>query len=52
MQIRKVDSLYFQAEHLRQTEAWTSVFLPVGTRLRADFTGSTGANDVFVEVLQ
>lgn len=27
-------------------------FLPVGTRVRADFTGSTGANDVFVEILQ
>ena len=27
-------------------------FLPVGTRLQADFTGSSGANDVFVEILQ
>lgn len=27
-------------------------FLPVGTLLRADLTGSTGANDVFVEILQ
>ncbi len=27
-------------------------YLPVGTRIRADFTGSTGANDVFVEILQ
>lgn len=27
-------------------------FLPVGTRIRADFTGSSGANDIFVEILQ
>lgn len=27
-------------------------YLPIGTRIRANFTSSTGANDVFVEILQ
>lgn len=27
-------------------------YLPVGTIIRADFTGSTGASNVFVEILQ
>lgn len=27
-------------------------YLPIGTRIRADFTGSTAADDVFVEILQ
>jgi hypothetical protein len=27
-------------------------YLPVGTRIRADLTGSSAANDVFVEILQ
>lgn len=27
-------------------------YLPIGTIIRADFAGSTGANDVFVEIIQ